>query len=155
VRDAARILVVLLVIAVTVIIGLLVTPLVFPCSGEERAVFKEFPHYGDAKPEVESDIESGGCVVRYDTGASQEQVARYYMKQLKAHGWKAERSLAGTAFVEPTEPALKEPERKKVSLIGITARRGEFYYEVNFETNESVGEPGSGGLVALHLYEGR
>jgi hypothetical protein len=58
--------------------------------------------------------------------------------------------VAGVARVEPTDTTLEEPERK-ITLLGIVARREEFLYTVNFEFSESVENPGSGVRVAVYV----
>jgi hypothetical protein len=149
--NVIRDVVVLVAIAGVVIVGLILYPLVFPCSAQERSVLKEFPHYGNVKPKVIGNADAGGCGVVYDTDASQQRIAKYYVEQLRAHGWQAHQEVAGIARVERTVTTLKEPERKKITLLGVVARRGEFLYTVDFEPSESVGEPGSGGLVAVYV----
>ena len=52
--------------------------------------------------------------------------------------------------MEPTDTTLEEPERK-ITLLGIVARREEFLYTVNFEFSESVENPGSGVRVAVYV----
>jgi hypothetical protein len=158
VSDLKRVAVVLVVGAVVVVAfgvysGLLGIPLLFPCSAEEKAVFIEFPHYGSADPEVESAAETGGCAVFYGTEAPQERVAGYYTDQLRAHGWKAEKSVSESW--DPTETTVVggKPERKTFPTIEITAKRGGFYYEVYFESHELYDPPGPGAHVAVHLSE--
>lgn len=136
---------------VVLIVGLLVAALVLPymwgsltaCSEEERTVFQEFPHYGGVEREPEPFAESGGCAVFYDTEAPQERVANYYTEQLEAHGWEVEQTV--------TEATLMEPEIKTAPSIDITAHRGDFFYEVLFESHELYDPPGPGAHVAVHL----
>jgi hypothetical protein len=59
--------------------------------------------------------------------------------------------VAGVAYVEPTETTLKEPERKKVPVLGAVARRRDFLYTVDFEFSESVENPRSGVHVAVYV----
>lgn len=136
---------------VILIVGLPVAALVLPymwasltaCSGDERAVFDEFPHYGGVEREPEPFAESGGCAVFYDTQASQERVAAYYTKQLESHGWKVEQTV--------TEATLMEPQIKTAPEIDIMARREDFFYEILFESHELYDPPGPGAHVAVHL----
>jgi hypothetical protein len=64
------------VIAVVVFVGLILYPLAFPCSAQERSVIKEFPHYGNLKPKVIGNADMGGCGVAYNTDAPQQRVAK-------------------------------------------------------------------------------
>jgi hypothetical protein len=89
----------LLVVLVVVVVGFLVIPLLFPCSAQERSVINDFPHYGNVKPKVIGNAEAGGCGVLYDTDASDQRVAKYYMEQLRAHGWQAQQSVAAVAAI--------------------------------------------------------
>lgn len=151
--------VVLLVAAVggvVLVVGLVLAGLVLPytvasmtaCSEKERAAFKEFPHYGNVKKEPEPFGESGGCAVFYDTADSQERVADYYTKQLKAHGWKANtRSYETTVLLEERD------EQKTFQEVEITARRGDFFYNVLFESHAYYNPPRPGVHVAVHLSE--
>lgn len=136
---------------VVLVVGFLVIPRLFACSAQERSVINEFPHYGNVKPKVIGNAEAGGCGVLYDTDASDQRVAKYYMEQLRAHGWQAQQSVAAVARVDPTQTTLKEPERKKITLLGVVARRREFRYTVDFELSESVENPGSGVRVAAYV----
>lgn len=143
--------VVVLLLSAVGSVGLLVAVLVLPytlssltaCSKEERAVFEEFSHYGGVERELEPSAESGGCAVFYDTKTSQERVAKYYMEQLESHGWKAEQMVS--------EATLMEPEMKTAPSIDITARRGDFFYSVLFESLELYDPPRPGAHVAVHV----
>jgi hypothetical protein len=66
----------LLLLGVAVV--LVGTPLGGVCTDEERNVYAQFPQYQIIDKEPQPDTESGGCVVIYDTRASQEQLAEYY-----------------------------------------------------------------------------
>ena|SRR3712207_6742826 len=134
-----------------VFVGPMLYSVVSPCSAQERSVIKEFPHYGNVKPKVIGNAEMTGCGVAYNTDASQQRVANYYVEQLRAHGWQAHQEEAGVAYVERTETTLKEPQRKKVPLLGVVARRRDFLYTVDFETGESVENPGSGVHVVAYV----
>lgn len=131
-------------------VGLLAAVLVLPytlssltaCAEEEKVVFEEFPHYGGVERGLESSAESGGCAVFYDTKASQERVAEYYMEQLESHGWKAEQMVS--------EATLTESGRTAPS-IDIMAQRGDFFYNILFESHELYDPPGPGAHVAVHL----
>jgi hypothetical protein len=135
------------VIAVVVVkVGLILYPVAFPCSAQERSALKEFPHYGGREPKIYPDIEGGGCGIAYETEASQKRVAEYYMKQLKAHGWKAEKSVSESR--EQAEGSKKKP-KKTFPSIWIEAKRGEFYYTVGFESHELYRNPSAGAHVVV------
>lgn len=115
------------------------------CSEEERKVYAEFPQFGNVKKEPKPFPETGGCAVFYDTRASQERVAEYYVEQLKAHGWKVEQTVS--------EATLEESGRTAPS-VDIMARRDGYYYEVLFESHELYDPPRPGAHVAVHIFEG-
>jgi hypothetical protein len=118
----------------------------FPCSAQERSILKEFPHYGGREPKIHGDVELGDCLIVYETEASQKRVAEYYMKQLKAHGWKAEKSVSESG--EQAEGSKKKP-KKTFPSISIEAKRGEFYYTVDFESHEILDNPSAGAHVVV------
>jgi hypothetical protein len=70
------------------------------------------------------------------------------MEQLKSHGWKAEKSVSEAC--KATEGSKKKP-KKTFPLISIEAKRGKFYYTVNFESHELYRTPSAGAHVAVHL----
>jgi hypothetical protein len=136
-----------------VVVGFLGIPQVFApqgfgCSEEERSILREFPHYGGREPRIHADAEAGGCAIAYDTEASQKRVAEYYMEQLKAHGWKAEKSVSEAWL--PKGGSKKKPKNTFPS-ISIEAKRGKFYYTVDFESHELYRNPSAGAHVAVHL----
>jgi hypothetical protein len=141
------------VIAVVVFGGLIlysvVSPyVVSPCSAQERSVLKEFHHYGGREPRIHPDVESGNCAIVYETEASQKRVSEYYMEQLKAHGWEAQKSVSEARLA--TGGSKKKP-KKTFPLISIEAKRGKFYYTVDFESHELSRTPSAGAHVAVHL----
>lgn len=136
-----------------VVVGFVAIPQVFApqgfgCSEKERDILEEFPHYTNVKQKIVSDPEAGGCAVGYNTEASQKRVAEYYMEQLKAHGWKAEKSVS-EAWIA-TGDSKKKP-KKTFPSISIEAKRGKFYYTVDFESHELLDNPSAGAHVAVHL----
>jgi hypothetical protein len=137
---------VIAVVAVLAVVGLAVYSFAFPCSAQERSILKEFPHYGGREPKIHADVELGDCFIVYETEASQKRVAEYYMKQLQAHGWKAEKSVSES--VEPAEGSKKKP-KKTLPSISIVAKSGEFYYTVNFESHEILDNPSAGAHVVV------
>ncbi len=56
----------LLALAALALVGATLSPSLFACDDEERAVFAEFPQYKDVKMEPEPSSESGGCTVAYE-----------------------------------------------------------------------------------------
>lgn len=114
------------------------------CIEEERKVYAEFPHYGGRELEPEASSVSGGCSVFYDTRASQERVAHYYTEQLEAHGWEVEQATHETTVFDETQKTFEEVE--------ITARRGEFVYNVLFESRAYYNPPRPGVHVAVHVF---
>ena len=121
----------------------------FPASGvcteEEREVYAEFPQYGNINKGPQPFPESGGCAVYYDTRASQEQVAGYYAEQLKGHGWKVEQGEHETTVFDAKKRTFEEVE--------ITARRGDFFYNVLFESHQYYDPPRPGVHVAVHVFK--
>ena len=116
------------------------------CSEEERKVYAEFPQFGDAKIEPEPFQETGGCAAFYDTQASQEQVAEYYTRQLKDNGWEVERLESETTVLEGEKETFEEVE--------IIASRGDFFYNVLFESHQYYDPPRPGVHVAVHVFDG-
>lgn len=112
------------------------------CSGEEREVFAEFPQYGGRDMEPEVSTVSGGCAVFYDTPASQERVANYYAERLEARGWDVEQREYETTVSGP---------KRTFDEVEITARRGDFFYEVLFESHAYYIPPRPGVHVAVHV----
>jgi hypothetical protein len=137
---------VIAVVAVLAVVGLTVYSFAFPCSAQDRSILKEFPHYGGREPKIHGDVELGDCFIVYETKASQKRVAEYHMKQLKAHGWKAEKSVSESG--ESAEGSKKKP-KKTFPSISIKAKRGEFYYTVNFESHEILDNPSAGAHVVV------
>jgi hypothetical protein len=115
------------------------------CTEEERKVYAEFPQYGNINREPQPFPESGGCSVFYDTQASQERVAGYYAEQLKAHGWEVEQREYETTVFDARKRTFEEVE--------ITARRGDFFYSVLFESHQYYDPPRPGVHVAVHVFK--
>jgi hypothetical protein len=115
------------------------------CTGEERKVYAEFPQYGNINKEPQGFPESGGCAVFYDTRASQERVAEYYAEQLRAHGWGVEK--------REYETTVSGAKKRTFEEVEITARRGDFSYNVLFESHEYYDPPRPGVHVAVHVFK--
>lgn len=121
-------------------------PLGSACTDEERNVYAEFHQYGNINKEPQPDRDSGGCVVVYDTRASQEQVAEYYAQQLKANGWTVQLSKERAAVSLP-----QENKKITVEQFYVLAHRDNFSYDVSFESHEMYDPPRPGAYVAVHV----
>lgn len=135
------------VLLVVLLVGVGGFSLFGSCSEEERQVYEEFPQFGNAKIEPEPFLETGGCAAFYDTQASQEQVAGYYTRQLKDNGWEVEQLESETTVnLEGKEETFEEVE--------IIASRGDFFYNVLFESHQYYDPPRPGVHVAVHVSDG-
>lgn len=117
------------------------------CTEEERKVYAAFPQYGSVSKEPQPFMESGGCAVFYDTPASQEQVAEYYAARLEAHGWEVEQTVY--------EATVFDTEERTAEQLDITARRGDYFYNVLFESHKLYNPPRPGVHVAVHVFENK
>ena len=108
------------------------------CSDEERAVLAEFPQYGDVQVTPEDNVDTGTCAVYYDVPDPPEQVRRYFVEQLSAHGW----------TVEPPY----DLEGQGGTLV--EARRGRFFYFIYYESLELYATPRPGTHLAVHVTRG-
>jgi hypothetical protein len=115
------------------------------CNEEERKVYAEFPQYGNTKKEPQPFTQSGGCSIFYDTRASQERVAEYYTERLEANGWEVEQTQHETTVFDAKKRTFEEVE--------ITARRGDFFYSVLFESHQYYDPPRPGVHVAAHVFK--
>jgi hypothetical protein len=115
------------------------------CTEEERKVYAEFPHYGNINKEPQRFPESGGCAVFFDTRASQERVAGYYTEQLKAHGWKVQQ--------REYETTVSGAKKRTFEEVEITGHRGDFSYNVLFESHQYYDPPRPGVHVAVHVFK--
>ncbi len=115
------------------------------CTEEERKVYAEFPQYGNIKKEPQPFTESGGCSIFYDTRASQERVAEYYTERLEANGWEVEQTQHETTVFDAKKRTFEEVE--------ITARRGDYLYNILFESHEYYNPPRPGVHVAVHVFK--
>ncbi len=115
------------------------------CDKEERKVYAEFPQYGNINKEPHPFLDTGGCTVGYDTRASQKRVAQYYAEQLKAHEWEVEQTVG--------EVTVSGPQKRTVEEVNISARRGDFFYNVLFESHKYYIPPRPGAHVAVHVFK--
>jgi hypothetical protein len=109
---------------------------VLGCS-EERKAFAEFPQFGGREMEPGPSTVLGGCAAFYDTPASQERVANYYTERLEARGWEVEQ--------REYETTVSGPKKRTFDEVEIMARRGDFFYNVLFESHWYYKPPRLGG----------
>ena len=71
------------------------------CSEAEQQAMFEFPHYGDAKPDWQSNAgTSGGCAARFSVDAAPGEVRDYYQEQLRQRGWNVKEGPANPFFMD-------------------------------------------------------
>jgi hypothetical protein len=69
----------------------------FHCSGTERGAMSEFPHFGGAEADWESNFKiTGGCTTSYTAEAELPEVLSYYQEHLGARGWAVSEPLANS-----------------------------------------------------------
>ena len=133
------------------------------CSEAEKAVYKEFPQYGGRDIEPEANTGFGTCFASYQTRASKQKVQGYYESRLRENGWRIVRkpSPAGLAPPEKTvisEPVPGEPGKTREVPVGdggelIVAERGNYFYQVSYESLRDYINPRPGLDVAVHVGE--
>src|SRR3989344_5304565 len=57
------------------------------CPDLEKAIFFEFPHYGDKSLNPDDREGPEGCVVNFYSPDSPDQIIEHYRGQLQSHGW--------------------------------------------------------------------
>jgi hypothetical protein len=116
------------------------------CSPEERAVFGEFPQYGELEVEPESNLEFGSCAAYYETPDSEEQARAYFAAQLRSRGWKVE---------IPEPPPETTPEGEPFAGGDLLwATRDGYLYSIYYQSLESYIEPRPGVHLAVHVSKG-
>lgn len=90
-----------------------------PCDEQERAAFNEVQHLAP----VEIGNNEGMCHASYQTPKPPQQVIAHYEPQLEARGWQ----------VKSSPPTEGEGGAEFGGSL-ITARRGEYWYEVSYES---------------------
>ena len=90
------------------------------CGPGERAILREFPHYGGRTPEPMSELELGLCSVGYATRAPREEVFAHYGEGLRGRGWEVE---------------VREPPRWSSEYATLEATRGGYRYDVVYESD--------------------
>lgn len=119
----------------------------FACSGEERAVYKEFPQYvGEVEPGGNPETDS--CAAYYETSDSRGEVVSYFEDRFEEKGWEQRSEEAGQA----------EGEGGELEPSGLVAYRDGFRYEVlvrGARGGKSPADFSAGTYVAAHVSEGR
>jgi len=65
------------------------------CSGKERAIVEEYPHYGGRR--IATYPWTFSCSIRYSTEASRKKVLSCYEKLLRQHSWEVLGELPSSA----------------------------------------------------------
>ena len=95
------------------------------CSGRERAIVEQYPHYGDRH--IATYPWTFSCSVRYTTGADRREVLGYYDEMLHRNGWEV------MGFQTATERFVTG-ERLPESTGGVlNARQDGYKYSVRYE----------------------
>ena len=104
------------------------------CTDGERAALEEFPQYGAREIEPETERATGGCVVRFDTSAPEEEIFAYYSDGLRQNGWEVEREPA--SYSEPTGHSTGQDGDEKTSAVihgaELFARRDAYSYRLHY-----------------------
>jgi hypothetical protein len=127
----------LLALGALISIGSYVLSGLSDCSGKERAIVEEYPHYGERR--IATYPWTFSCSVSYTTEASRKEVLGYYEDLLRRHGWEVmgfntphlpkgmeEREAAGKRLSDLWEL----PESAGGALV---ARRDGYSYWVSYE----------------------
>ncbi len=127
----------LLALAALIFIGSYVLSGLSDCSGTERAIVEEYPHYGDRR--IATYPWTFSCSVSYTTKASRKEVLGYYDDQLRQHGWEV---LGFQTIYLPKGMAEREAAGKRLSDLWelpesaggiLVARRDGYSYWVSYE----------------------
>jgi hypothetical protein len=102
------------------------------CSGRERAIVEQYPHYGDRY--IATYPWTFSCSVRYTTRADRREVLGYYDEMLRRNGWEVmgfQTATGGRSMVgkRPSE-LLDLPESTGGVL---NARQDGYSYSVRYE----------------------
>jgi hypothetical protein len=127
----------LLALAVLIFVGSYVLSALSDCSGTERAIVEEYPHYGDRR--IATYPWTFSCSVRYTTEASRKEVLGYYDDLLRQHGWEV---LGFQTMYLPKGIEEREAAGKRLSDLWelpesaggtLVARRDGYSYWVSYE----------------------
>jgi hypothetical protein len=77
------------------------------CSGEERVILEQYPHYGNRQ--IATYPWTFSCSVRYTTKASRKEVLGYYDDVLAQNGWE----VLGFQTYLPNQGLREDPVRSK------------------------------------------
>jgi hypothetical protein len=112
------------------------------CSGKERAIVEEYPHY--ANRQIATYPWTFSCSIRYTTKASRKEVLSYYDKLLGQHGWEV---IGYQTVYLPKGMRESEATGKRLSDLWelpqsaggtLVARRGGYRYSVIYEPPNPV-----------------
>lgn len=57
------------------------------CSGRERHALEQITHVGGVQPGIAGDLQTGGCIVRYNTTVDPTAILLHYKPSLSGNGW--------------------------------------------------------------------
>ena len=143
-RGGVRAAVLFLAAVALLVFGAFALPGVLACSAEERAVFEEFPQYGELRVEPSGNPDSGSCAAYYDTRAPAGEVFAYFKEQFGENGWD-ERPTESYRLVVEGGGEFCVPSN-------LVAKRDGFRYVVSIEEIDPEASglaPGTG--VAAHV----
>jgi hypothetical protein len=127
----------LLALAALIFVGSYVLSSLSDCSGKERAIVEEYPHYGDRR--IATYPWTISCSVRYTTEASRKEVLGHYDNQLRQHGWEV---MGYQTMYLPKGMEEREAAGKRLSDLWelpqsaggtLVARRDGYSYWVSYE----------------------
>jgi hypothetical protein len=87
------------------------------CSGKERAIVKEYPHYHRSAAFDPTELFS--CQVTYHTEASRKEVLSYYDKLLRQYGWEVV-GFRAHYYPKGMEDSGKRPPKMVARAAGMT-----------------------------------
>ena len=122
------------------VLGAFWLPAVWACSEDERAVYGEFPQYGDLRVEPSGNPDRGSCAAYYQTPDTEEEVFAYFRERFEEHGWKE----------APHESYRMEGG--ELVPTDLVAHRSDFSYRVSVEEiDPEAGGHAPSTHVAVHV----
>jgi hypothetical protein len=113
------------------------------CSGKERAILKQYPHYGNRQ--IATYPWTFSCSVRYTTKATRKEVLGYYDDVLAQNGWEV---LGFQAYL-PNQGLREGPARgERLSDLWGLPRSAEALRTAPISTYRSAHKPMSKSRVA-------
>jgi hypothetical protein len=100
----------LLTLSVLFFVGAYVFSVLGDCSGKERALVKEYPHYHRSAAFDPTELFS--CQVSYHTEASRKEVLSYYDKLLRQNNWKV---VGFRAYYYPK--GMEDPSKRPPKIV--------------------------------------